>query len=391
MASFKDQQSNYDYDVVVIGAGIQGAGVAQAAALQGWRVLLIEQYAQPAMGTSSKSSKLIHGGLRYLETAQFSLVKECLQERKILQNIAPELVKPIRFVIPIYSHSKRAPLWIRLGLWLYGLLGDAKPLTLPKQKWNLLESLKSENLKAVFSYEDAQTDDAQLTYAVVESARALGAEISFDSAVTSIEKLSPNIDGYIVTAAAKKIKARTVVNAAGPWINHVRDVAHCKLPSMEIDLVQGSHIVIDSPAKLFCYYLESPDDKRAMFVLPWQGKTMVGTTEKLHVGDPASSAPTQQEVEYLKRGFDYYFPELSDATVTESFAGLRVLGKSANDPNKRVRDTKILNEQSVADGYYAIYGGKLTGYRATAEKVVKLLARHFPNKGRLRSTKSLRL
>ena len=170
-----------NYDVIIIGAGIQGVGIAQALALQGHQVLILEKNPSAGMETSSNSSKLIHGGLRYLETAQFHLVAECLKERALLLKNAPHLVKTVPFYIPVYRHSARSAIWIQLGLWLYQCL--AKQFRFRSSKLKPSEyrtfKLKQQNLKAVFQYEDAQTDDNKLTLAVMNSAKRLGAHTLF--------------------------------------------------------------------------------------------------------------------------------------------------------------------------------------------------------------------
>lgn len=389
--STRSEQSDVPfYDVIVIGAGIQGAGVAQAAALQGWSVLVLEQFSGPAQGTSSKSSKLIHGGLRYLETAQFGLVKECLQEKEILQKIAPTLVKPTKFIIPVYKSSKRSSIWISLGLWVYGFLGGVAPSKISSRLWEQNTALNTSGLKAMFSYEDAQTDDAALTQAVLRSAVEEEAEIRYSSEVKRIDKTE---EGFRVATANGVFDGSALVNAAGPWVNSIATRCTFGAPMIDVDLVQGTHIVLDTPAFDHCYYFESPDDGRAVFVLPWKGKVMVGTTEKMFEGEPAQCQPSAAEVDYLKNVFDFYFPSLAGASVQESFAGLRVLPKEEGSATKRARDTRIIYDDKVAamKGYYAVYGGKLTGYRATAEKVIGCLAKILKHNGSIISTKHITL
>lgn len=378
------------YDVIVIGAGIQGAGVAQAAALQGWSVLVIEQFDGPAQGTSSKSSKLIHGGLRYLETAQFSLVKECLQEKAILQKIAPKLVKPATFVVPVYKKNKRSPFWVGLGLWLYSLLGGSAPRKIASVLWKNFPHLNTQNLRAMYSYEDAQTDDAALTRVVLAAAQEDDAEILYSTEVNAINKTG---EGYKVNTNRGSFTCATVVNAAGPWVNTIAGRCTFGVPMIDVDLVQGAHIVLDTPAFEQCFYFESPDDSRAVFTLPWKGKTMVGTTETHFTGDPKTCAPTADEEAYLKRAFDFYFPALANVKILESFAGLRVLPMAEGSATKRARDTRIVFDNNVdtMKGYYAIYGGKLTGYRATAEKVVQCMAPVLGHSATLVSTKNIHL
>lgn len=384
------------YDIAVIGAGIQGAGIAQAAAAQGWSVVVLEQYSEPALGTSSKSSKLIHGGLRYLETFQLSLVQECLREKSLLRTVAPSLVKKSRFIIPVYRTSRRSPFIIQVGLWLYRLLagfsGDSEVRRYLKSEWNEHPQIKKSGLRGLFEYTDAQTDDRLLTQAVLRSAQSLGASVLFDFEVDGIKKAESGFD--LQSKQGRRISAGFVVNAAGPWINTVacRWAPDISVPVFDIDLVQGSHIIIDKPALPCCYYFEAPEDGRAVFVLPWKGKTMVGTTEVIFTGDPAMCEPTAEEIEYLLNIYNYYFPgeAVERASISESFAGLRVLPRSRKNPNRRSRDT-IICEADDLPGYIAVYGGKLTAYRATAEKVVKKLKRQLPRRSVKADTRKLML
>lgn len=386
------------YDIAVIGAGIQGAGIAQAAAAQGWSVVVLEQYSEPALGTSSKSSKLIHGGLRYLETFQFGLVRECLREKSLLKTVAPSLVKKNRFVIPVYRTSRRSPFIIQVGLWLYRLLAgfssDSEIRRYSKSEWNEHPQLKKDELRGLFEYTDAQTDDRLLTQAVLRSAQSLGAMVLFDFEVDVIEKTGSGFE--LQSKQGTRISAGFVVNAAGPWINTVafrlKSVPEKSVPVFDIDLVQGSHIVIDKPALPCCYYFEAPKDGRAVFVLPWKGKTLVGTTEVIFTGDPAKCEPTSEEIEYLLNIYNHYFPAgaVDSASIIESFAGLRVLPRSRKNPNRRSRDT-IICEADGFPGYVAVYGGKLTAYRATAEKVVRKLKRHLPHRAVRADTRKLML
>lgn len=374
-----------DFDLVVLGAGIQGAGVAQAAAARGWSVLVIEKQAHPAMGTSSKSSKLIHGGLRYLETLQLRLVRECLLEKQLLCRLAPGLVKPARFIVPVYASYKRSPLWIQLGLYLYKLLawpaGKTVRGRIARGAWQEHAHLRQDKLQAIFEYEDAQTDDALLTRAVLASAENLGAKTRFNLHVEKIDVL-PETAYKLTSSEGEEIHCRALVNATGPWVNLTAGLIQSnKVPTMPVDLVQGSHIVLKREALSCCYYLESPDDGRAMFVLPWKGQTMVGTTEKTFEGPPEDCVATREEVDYLLNAYNYFFPEYtaSDEDILETFSGLRVLPREATSQNKRSRDTLFLQSDELP-AYIAIYGGKLTAWRKSAEKVVQKLARHLPKK-----------
>ncbi len=383
------------FDVVIIGAGIQGAGVAQAMAAEGYRVALVEQAGQPATQTSSKSSKLIHGGLRYLETAEFSLVRECLRERRILIRVAPTLVKPQPFYIPVYRGQKRSPFWIHLGLQLYRCFGGGACRKHALSKAKAL-GLKEENLQALFEYEDAQTDDVKLTCAVVKSAESIGASVFYNFNVAACQSLSV---GYEVKAAdGRRVKATAIVNAAGAYVNHIAQ-CHGRWPTVAIDLVQGAHLILDLPAPARCIYTESPDDGRAVFLLPWHGKLMVGTTELSRGSDPEINTVTQAERGYLLRVVAHALHDVAieKVTVLEAFSGLRVLpiqSQAARPPmmlNKTARGTRLVHQLSSQHQYLAIYGGKLTAYRAMAQKVVAKLKPFLPATQAKHSTEQLPL
>lgn len=367
-----------DADVIVIGAGIQGVGVAQALAVKGVKVIVVEAANAAATETSCKSSKLIHGGLRYLETAQLALVYECLRERKILARLAPHLVTLKPFYIPVYRGQKRAPWMIYGGLWLYRLLGGGPFKRHGKQKAAEL-GLNAQGLRALFEYRDAQTDDAALTRAVLASAQHFGAHITFDFAVKQIQTIE---QGYCVVAAdGRRLIAPCVVNAAGPWINNIANASN-DLPHLGIELVQGSHLILNLPAPKGCIYTESPDDGRAVFLLPWQGQLMVGTTELSRGNDASKNEVTQAEQDYLLRVVAHALnqPELSSANIVAAFSGVRVLPSTVEkgsaqtkSPNVKARETRFVHALTDQRQYLAIYGGKLTAYRATAQKVAAML------------------
>lgn len=361
------------WDIAVIGGGILGTGVAQAAAAAGYRVALFEKTAWGA-GTSSRSSKLIHGGLRYLQTAQWSLVHESLHERELLLRLAPDLVHTNWFYIPLYEGGQYAPWQMRLGLSLYGLLTgchrNARFETVPRHRWNQLDGIKRDGLRKVFRYHDAQTDDALLTAAVAWSAQRLGAELYCPAEVVKAHK-EPS--GYRLQIKQEGRlwdgSCRLLVNAAGPWINRVSERIDPRPGSMAVDLVQGSHLVLDKPLSSHCYYLETLHDRRAVFVMPWRGKTLLGTTEVPFRNNPDRVEASAEETDYLLTILHYYFPDY-DGQVIDHFAGLRVLPKSSGRLFLRSREMTLVDEPA----YLALYGGKLTGYRSSAQKVVQRMS-----------------
>lgn len=362
------------FDVLVVGAGIHGAGIAQAAAARGHSVLVIDKGDVAGCETSRASSKLIHGGLRYLENAQFRLVYECLRERRLLLRNAPQLVRLQRFYIPIYKSSRRHPLWVGLGLCVYWALSGFDRRNrfhlVSKKDWPNL-ACSSEHLRAVFQYFDGQTDDQALTQAVLRSAQRLGAEARFG---TEIGAAIMADDQYRVQLGdGESVTCTALVNAAGPWVNSVADLV-AGAPKQSLEWIQGVHIVLNKPAPVGCFYLESPRDGRAVFVLPWQGRTLVGTTER-QLSQPRAEA-SETEIEYLLEVYNSYFSAdfASRAQVHSVFCGTRVLPAEDRSANVRSRETVFAIQQQKRCIYLAIYGGKLTSYRATAEKVVTHLA-----------------
>jgi glycerol-3-phosphate dehydrogenase len=383
-----------DYDLVVIGGGIHGAGVMQAAAARGMRVLLLESRAL-ASGTSSKSSKLIHGGLRYLESGDLRLVHESLTERAILLRTAPHLVKLVPFHIPVYRSTTRAPWMIRAGLSLYAVLGNLRPAarfeSLPRDQWDALDGLATDGLRAVFRYNDGQTDDAALTRAVVASAVELGATLAMPARLVAAKR-EPH--GYRLRYAEGDEELETtcsaLVNAAGPWVEDVRALITPEPRGRKVDLVGGTHIELSGTLERGIYYTEAPRDQRAVFHMPWKGHTMVGTTERVFGADPRTIEPTAEEVEYLLETFAHHFPSRS-TEVLASWAGLRVLPHAEGAAFARSRETILMPDDPHVPRMLGIYGGKLTGYRATAEKVLARLNGALPVRERRADTRTLRL
>lgn len=435
------------YDVLVIGGGIHGAGVAQAAAAAGYSVLVLEQ-GEVASGTSSRSSKLIHGGLRYLEHGQYALVRECLHERSLLLKLAPDLVQLRPFFIPVYSDSSRNRFVIRIGLMLYSLLGglgvDTRFRRVPKREWSALDGLKTENLRAVFQYWDAQTDDVRLTRAVMASAQKLGAKCQTH---TEFRSAKPVVGAYTGDAQAVNSQAvdsqrserweiryrgvdqstehcctaSAIVNAAGPWVNAVLARVQSPVIPLDVALVQGTHLVLAAETEAEVqietshgiYYLESPRDKRPVFVMPWQieekpaaanaphqlrSAILLGTTETGFSGDPATVRPLPEEQEYLLATYRHYFVTAGASENIKpiaAFAGLRVLPGAADASStahaSRPRETVLQPDRMDRPRLVSVYGGKLTTYRSTSQKVLKLLMKGLPNRSPVADTGCLPL
>jgi glycerol-3-phosphate dehydrogenase len=373
-----------EYDVVIIGGGIHGAGVLQAAAAAGHKALLIERQAL-ASGTSSRSSKLIHGGLRYLESGQFALVRESLRERAIHLRIASELVELKPFFIPVYRDTRRRPWQLKIGLWIYALLGGFDAATrfgsVPKTEWPALDGLKTLDLDAVIRYHDAQTNDALLTRAVVKSALGLGAEIAMPAKFTGATLGEDGVKVSYDCGSNVEVKARVLVNAAGPWATEVARAVHPAIAVPDVDLVQGTHIVIPHPVTAGIYYVESPTDGRAVFVMPWGGASLIGTTETPYRGDPDQVHPLPEEEEYLLAVVRHYFPALRTLTrndITQRFAGLRVLPAATQAAFDRSRETIFTTDRDARPRVLSIYGGKLTGWRAAAAHVMQRISPSLP-------------
>lgn len=391
-----------DYDVLVIGAGINGAGVAQAAAAAGHKVLLLDKEA-PAAGTSSRSSKLIHGGLRYLESFEFGLVRESLHERSLLLKLAPDLVQLKDFYIPVYEETRRSRLLLRTGLSLYWMLAAGGPgssfESLPRKRWHDLDGLRTEGLKGVFRYQDAQTDDVLLTRAVVASATRLGAEVVFPARVEAVhlQKNSCQVD-YRCEDRELSVSATIVVNAAGPWANEVLGRVTPAVTALPMELVRGSHIIVErlqsvDSAHAGFYYVESPKDGRAVFIMPWQGNVLVGTTEGRYRGEPDNVRPLPQEIRYLTDILKHYFPLYQSRAAEkpqQAFAGLRVLPGGEGHVFHRSRELILHPGRPSPAGplrLLTLYGGKLTVWRATGEKAMKMLAPSLPrSKSRIKTS-----
>jgi glycerol-3-phosphate dehydrogenase len=382
------------YDVVVIGGGIHGVGVAQAAACAGCSVLLLEQRTLAA-GSSSRSSKLIHGGLRYLEGHDFALVRESLHERATLLKIAPDLVRLQPFHIPVYPDTSRRPLTLQLGLSLYALLAGFGPGSgfrrLRRGEWNELDGLDTTRLQAVFRYHDAQTDDAALTRAVMHSAQQFGAELACPAEFVAARLQDRHCEvQYREQGVEKHCRARTLVNAAGAWAGIVATLIHPAVTTVPVELIQGAHLLLEGALAHGCYYMEAPQDRRAVFLLPWGGHCLLGTTERRYRGDPDAVQVLPEEEQYLLEVVRRYFPQRPERVI-DRFAGLRVLPAADGAAFSRSRETRLAVDREQQPRVVSIYGGKLTGYRATAQKVLQQLAGSLPARRPVASTADLRL
>ncbi len=369
------------YDLLVIGGGINGAGIARDAAGRGLSVLLVEA-ADLASATSSASSKLIHGGLRYLEHYEFRLVAEALAEREILLRIAAHLASPMRFVMPHVPQLR--PRWmIRVGLFLYDHL--ARRSVLPGSCRVRLDAppyrgiLKPE-FRHGFAYSDCRVDDARLVVANARDAADRGAQVRVRTHCISARRHARQWSARL--SSGEEVRARAVVNAAGPWVKQVLNDRLGQPSRDQVRLVQGSHIVVPRLYEGNHAYILQNDDRRVVFMIPFEERfTLIGTTEVPAKGDPACPKPDQAEIEYLCRAASRYLAlRVDPATVRWQFAGVRPLhDDGSGDPSAVTRDyTLRLDDEAGAAPALSIFGGKITTYRSLAEHALKKLAHYFP-------------
>ncbi|WP_439817553.1 glycerol-3-phosphate dehydrogenase [Zavarzinia sp. CC-PAN008] len=373
------------FDIAVIGGGINGAAVARDAAGRGLSVYLAEAE-DYASATSSGSSKLIHGGIRYLEQFEFRLVRESLHEREVMLRLAPHLVYPLQFLIPVRKGQVR-PAWVvQIGLILYDLLSGRRQLArtgrLGAAERRAVPRLRQDGLRAVLHYPDCWADDARLTLETLLDARARGADIGNRRRVTG---LAPEPDGFrlevATPAGTQHVHATHVVNAAGPWANDLLAAAAGTVPRRKrLRLVRGSHIVLPmpQPAEARAFLMQN-DDRRVVFVLPWLDARFIilGTTDVPHDGDAHDAHCTDAERDYLLACYRRYFDvAVGPQDVLWSYSAVRPLVDDGSDnPSKVTRDYEIVGEQVGRGTFTTIYGGKLTTHRKLAESVMAELRR----------------
>jgi glycerol-3-phosphate dehydrogenase len=371
-----------DFDLAVIGGGINGTGLARDAAGRGLRVLLVEMN-DLASGTSSASSKLIHGGLRYLEHGAFRLVREALTEREVLLRTAPHVIRPMRFMLPPLP-GLRAPLKLRLGLFLYDWLGARK--LLPRSRTvDLTHHIVGQPLQRQFrygfEYSDCWVDDARLVLLTARDAADRGAVIRTHTKLTRAERgdmwdLVLNNRGRRDTA-----RARVLVNATGPWIGEVAEAILRAPLKKGVRLIKGSHIVVRRRFEHDTGYILQAADGRVVFALPFaQDFTLIGTTDENFVGDLNAPAPDAKEILYLCDVMNQYFRDrVTPDELVWSFAGVRALyDDGAGRPEDVTRDYElVLDERSGTAPLLTIYGGKITTYRKLAEAAMDKIGPFF--------------
>ena len=380
--------SEETFDVLVVGGGIVGAGVARDAASRGLATALVER-GDFACGTSGKTSRLVHGGLRYLRNYRIGLVRQAVRERDLLLQRAPALVHPLPFVIPAYrDHGPRRTL-LRFGLFLYDLLSRDK--TLPRRVWLRPEEtvereprLSGDGLAGAGIYYDARTDDARLVLAVIKDAARAGAALANYAEVEELRRTGSQVDGARIRdridGKPYLVPARIVVNATGVWLDRLRSPR----PIPTIRPTKGIHIFLPR-AKVenrHALALTVRRDGRVVFVLPWNGLTLVGTTDADFRGDLDRVLPGAEDVAYLLEAINDAFPDakVTPEDVVSAYAGLRpLLRKRRADES----ETEVSREHSIfedEDGLISVAGGKLTTHRAMAQEVVTLAAARLGRK-----------
>ncbi|OGW79465.1 MAG: hypothetical protein A3G33_00325 [Omnitrophica bacterium RIFCSPLOWO2_12_FULL_44_17] len=365
------------YDLLVVGGGINGAAVAHIAQKSGLKTALIDK-GDFASGTSSKSTKLIHGGIRYLENMEFGLVKESLKERYIQLRSAPFLVKSLAFVIPVYKGDRR-PLWMmRLGVFLYDFLAG-KLSVQHHEELNvheivrLIPGIKHEGLEGGVLYYDAQMDDARLCLENILAAAEVGADVANYIDVVSFIKQNGKVAGVkchdLIKHALFEIRAEKIICAVGPWTNRLLKLDDPNVPD-KVRTTKGIHLVYRGRISDRALLLPTQKDKRIFFMIPWMKNTLIGTTDTDYEGDPDQVTVEESDIEYLFEGARRVFPnrEFRKQDIVTSFAGLRPLVRKWGRPSDVSRKHVIFQSKS---GITFVIGGKYTTYRKIARDCVK--------------------
>lgn len=379
---FIQQLSDSSFDLLVIGGGITGAGIALDAASRGLKVALIDMQ-DFAAGTSSRSTKLIHGGLRYLKQLEFKLVAEVGKERKIIHKIAPHLTKPEPMLLPLIKNGSLNKVSARIGMWIYERMAGVN-----KNEWHRFLNkertlateplLRKDNLTGGILFYEYRTDDARLTIEVIKEAVERGVvALNYIKATSFIYK-NNIIFGAKVTDQLSgeefEINAKYVVNASGPWVDELANL-ESKRTENKLMITKGVHFVIDwkkLPVKQSLYF--DTHDKRMLFIIPREGKTYIGTTDTFYKGNMINPRITEEDRTYLLKCLNDFFPnnKLNESDIQSAWAGLRpLICKSSKGPSEISRKDEMFESDS---GLLTIAGGKLTGYRKMAQRVVDRIA-----------------
>ncbi|MDH3621081.1 MAG: glycerol-3-phosphate dehydrogenase [Gammaproteobacteria bacterium] len=375
------------FDLAVIGAGINGAGIARDAALRGLKVIVLDKN-DMCSGCSAISSRLVHGGLRYLEYGEIPLVYESLHERRYLRLTAPHLVQPLRITIPIYAGARRGPLLIRLGMLAYDLLSLRK--TVPNHEMlggDEVQAeepgLKADGLRAAARYYDAQVTFAErLVLENLLAAKSAGARIRMHCEVTRITVENGAVHSLVFDdpdGNEQEVRVKAVVNAAGPWVDRVLDVAPATTPRL-IGGTKGSHIIVGKfeGAPHDAFYVEAEADGRPFFIIPWNDQYLIGTTDIRYSEDLDHIRASGAEVDYLLAETNRVFPQagLVPADIHYAYAGVRPLPYKEAGPESAITRRHIIKvNKDIASGLVSIVGGKLTTYRNLAEQTIDRIAK----------------
>jgi len=370
-----------EFDVLVVGGGVVGAGVALDAASRGLSVALVEAR-DWAAGTSSRSSKLIHGGLRYLEQRDFALVREALKERGLLLNrLAPHLVRPVPFLYPL-THRVWERAYVGAGVLLYDSMGGARALPMHRHlsrrgALDLAPALRPDALTGAVRYYDAQVDDARLTMMIARTAAQHGATVLTRVEATEVLRDGCRLTGVrvhdLLSGGEQVVHARRVISAAGVWTDEVRGLDHAKAP-FHVRMSKGVHLLVPRDRLRLDVGLITRTEKSVLFVIPWDRHWIIGTTDTPWDHDPARPAATRADVDYLLAHVNSVLREpLTADDVVGVYAGLRPLLDGSGDDT-----TKLSREHAVAEpapGFFVVAGGKFTTYRIMAADVVSAAAK----------------
>ncbi|MEX5980698.1 glycerol-3-phosphate dehydrogenase/oxidase [Staphylococcus haemolyticus] len=389
----KKNLQNEEYDVVIIGGGITGAGIALDASQRGMKVALVEMQ-DFAQGTSSRSTKLVHGGLRYLKQAQIKVVAETGKERAIVYENGPHVTTPEWMLLPMHKGGTFGKFTTNLGLTAYDRLAgvkkyERKKMLSKKQTLNKEPLVKKDGLKGGGYYVEYRTDDARLTIEVMKRAEENGAEILNHTKSTNfIYDSKSKVRGIevqdLLTGEMYEINAKKVINAAGPWVDEVRKKDYTR-NNKQLRLTKGVHVVIDQskfPLRQAVYF-DTEKDGRMIFAIPREGKAYVGTTDTFYDNDKTKPLTTQEDRDYLIDAINYMFPDVNvkDEDIESTWAGVRpLILEDGKDPSEISRKDEIWEGKS---GLLTIAGGKLTGYRHMALEIVDLLAKRLKQEYKL--------
>ena len=384
-SDIKEHLQKESLDLLVIGGGITGAGIALDAITRGLKVAVVEMQ-DFAAGTSSRSSKLVHGGLRYLKQFEIGVVAEVGKERAIVYENGPHVTTPEWMMLPFYKGGTFGPFTTNIGLRVYDFLAGVKKnerrkMFNPEEAIKREPLLKSEGIKGAGYYVEYKTDDARLTLEVMKKAVEQGAYALNYMKVTNLVYENGKVVGVnaedLINGSVQEIRAKKVVNAAGPWVDTLREIDKSK-KGKSLKLTKGIHLVFDEkrfPLKQAIYF-DTPD-RRMVFAIPREGKTYVGTTDTVYQGDIAHPHMTIQDRDYVLNAIDFIFPKvkIKAEDVESSWAGLRpLIHEDGKSPSEISRKDEIFVSDS---GFISIAGGKLTGYRKMAESIVDLVAKEI--------------